>query len=90
MHETIDAQQAWLRRVDMGFNAYHAVPTNAAKLSDFRHNVADVWRRALRRRGQKKGGDVGADDRAAKSMASPTTYHPSLAQHTLRRQTPKV
>ena len=53
MHETIDEQGAWLRRVVMGFNAYHAVPTNAAALSDFRHNLADLWRRALRRRGQK-------------------------------------
>jgi hypothetical protein len=53
MHETIDEQGAWLRRVVMGFNAYHAVPTNAMALSDFRHNVADLWRRTLRRRGQK-------------------------------------
>jgi hypothetical protein len=53
MHETIDEQGAWLRRVVMGFNAYHAVPTNAETLSDFRHNVADLWRRTLRRRGQK-------------------------------------
>jgi group II intron reverse transcriptase/maturase len=53
MHETIDEQGAWLRRVVMGFNAYHAVPTNAAALSDFRHNVADLWRRTLRRRSQK-------------------------------------
>jgi hypothetical protein len=53
MHETIDEQGAWLQRVLMGFNAYHAVPTNAAALSDFRHNVADLWRRTLRRRGQK-------------------------------------
>ena len=53
MHETIDEQGAWLRRVVMGFNAYHGVPTNAGALADFRHNVADIWRRTLRRRGQK-------------------------------------
>ena len=53
MHETIDEQGAWLRRVVMGFNAYHAVPTNAVALSDFRHNVAGLWRRTLCRRGQK-------------------------------------
>jgi hypothetical protein len=29
MHETIDEQGAWLRRVVMGFSAYHAVPTTA-------------------------------------------------------------
>jgi RNA-directed DNA polymerase len=56
MHETIDEQGAWLRRVVMGFNAYHAVPTNAVTLLDFRHNVADLWRRTLRRRGQKGAG----------------------------------
>jgi hypothetical protein len=38
MHETIDEQGAWLRRVVMGFNAYHAVPTNSAALGDFRFN----------------------------------------------------
>jgi RNA-directed DNA polymerase len=53
MHETIDEQGARLRRVVMGFNAYHAVPTNAVTLLDFRHNVADLWLRTLRRRGQK-------------------------------------
>jgi hypothetical protein len=53
MHETIDEQGAWLRRVLMGFNAYHAVPTNAVALWDFRFNVANIWRRSLNRRGQK-------------------------------------
>jgi RNA-directed DNA polymerase len=42
-----------LRRVVMGFNAYHAVPTNAAALADFRYHVPNLWRRALRWRGQK-------------------------------------
>jgi group II intron reverse transcriptase/maturase len=53
MHETIDEQGAWLRRVVMGFYAYHAVPTNAAALGDFRFNVTDIWRRTLNWRGQK-------------------------------------
>ena len=53
MHETIDEQGAWLRRVVMGFNAYHAVPTNAAALGDFRFNVTNIWRRTLCWRGQK-------------------------------------
>jgi len=53
MHETIDAQGAWLRRVVMGFNAYHAVPTNSAALGDFRFNVTNIWRRTLNWRGQK-------------------------------------
>jgi hypothetical protein len=53
MHETIDEQGAWLRRVVMGFNAYHAVPTNSAALGDFRFNIANLWRRTLCWRGQK-------------------------------------
>lgn len=53
MHATIDEQGAWLRRVVMGFNAYHAVPTNAAALWDFRFNVTNIWRRTLNWRGQK-------------------------------------
>ena len=53
MHQTIDEQGAWLRRVVMGFNAYHAVPTNSAALGDFRFNVTNLWRRTLNWRGQK-------------------------------------
>jgi len=53
MHETIDEQGAWLCRVVQGFYAYHAVPTNAAALWDFRYNVTDLWRRTLRWRSQK-------------------------------------
>jgi RNA-directed DNA polymerase len=53
MHETIDEQGAWLRRVAMGFYAYHAVPTNAAALWDFRFHLTDLWRRTLRWRSQK-------------------------------------
>ena len=36
-----------------GFFAYHAVPTNGPALSAFRHHVVDLWRRTLRRRGQR-------------------------------------
>jgi len=53
LHQTIDEQGAWLRSVLRGFYAYHAVPTNAVALWDFRYNVTDLWRRALRRRSQK-------------------------------------
>jgi hypothetical protein len=53
MHETIDEQGAWLRGVVMGFNAYHAAPTNSAALGDFRFNIANLWRRTLCWRGQK-------------------------------------
>jgi RNA-directed DNA polymerase len=53
MHETIDQQGVWLRQVVMGFNAYHAVPTNLVALADFRYHVTNLWRRTLRWRGQK-------------------------------------
>jgi RNA-directed DNA polymerase len=53
MHEHIDEQGAWLRRVVMGFYAYHAVPTNAVALWDFRYNITNLWRRTLRWRSQK-------------------------------------
>jgi len=53
MHEPIDAQGQWLGQVARGFYAYHAVPTNAPALWDFRYHLTDLWRRALRRRSQK-------------------------------------
>jgi hypothetical protein len=53
MHEALDEQGAWLRRVVQGFYAYHAVPTNAAALRDFRYNVTNLWRRTLRWRSQR-------------------------------------
>ncbi len=53
MHDAIPDQGRWLKAVVTGFFAYHAVPTNARALSAFRHHVTDLWRRTLRRRGQK-------------------------------------
>ena len=53
MHEPIPDQGRWLKQVVTGFFAYHAVPTNARALSAFRHYVTALWRRTLRRRGQK-------------------------------------
>ena len=53
MHTTIEEQGDWLRQVMGGFFAYHAVPTNADALAAFRHHVIHLWRRTLRRRGQK-------------------------------------
>ncbi len=53
MHEPIDAQGRWLGQVARGFFAYHAIPTNASALWDFRYHLTDLWRRALRRRSQK-------------------------------------
>ena len=55
MHQNIPAQGHWLRQVVTGHFAYYAVPTNSRALSAFRHYVADLWRRTLRRRSQKDG-----------------------------------
>src|SRR5215211_3507274 len=53
MHRPIPEQGKWLGRVVRGYFNYHAVPTNARALDVFRHHVTDLWRRTLRRRGQK-------------------------------------
>jgi group II intron reverse transcriptase/maturase len=55
MHQPIPSQGQWLRQVVTGHFAYYAVPTNSRALSAFRHYVADLWRRTLRRRSQKDG-----------------------------------
>jgi group II intron reverse transcriptase/maturase len=77
LHEPIPQQGAWLRRVVRGYFAYHAVPTNVASLSAFRHHVEDLWRRALRRRSQK---DHTTWDRLARLAAdflpAPRILHP--------------
>jgi hypothetical protein len=36
-----------------GFFNYHAVPTNHRSLRAFRDHVVNLWRRSLRRRGQR-------------------------------------
>ncbi len=53
MHGSIREQGEWLKQVVAGFCNYHAVPTNMRVVAAFRHHVVDLWRRALRRRGQK-------------------------------------
>ena len=53
MHEPIPQQGQWLGQVVRGYFAYHAVPTNVASLSAFRHHVENLWRRTLQRRSQK-------------------------------------
>jgi RNA-directed DNA polymerase len=52
-HDAIPKQGAQLRQVVQGYFAYHAVPTNARRLSTFRHHVVRSWLWALRRRSQK-------------------------------------
>ena len=53
MHRPIPEQGRWLKQVVTGFFNYHAVPTNSSALAAFHYHVTDLWRRSLRRRGQK-------------------------------------
>jgi RNA-directed DNA polymerase len=53
MHEPVQMQGAWLKRVVSGYFQYHAVPTNVQALSTFRARVVRIWWRTLRRRSQK-------------------------------------
>ncbi len=53
MHEPIRETAEWLKQVVAGYFQYHAVPTNGAALGAFRYHVIKLWRRTLRRRGQK-------------------------------------
>jgi group II intron reverse transcriptase/maturase len=53
MHQPIPTQGRWLRHVVTGYFNYHAVPTNSRALAAFRYHVVTLWRRTLRRRGQR-------------------------------------
>ena len=53
MHQPIPEQGRWLGQVVAGYFNYHAVPTNSRALVTFRFHIVDLWRRTLRRRGQK-------------------------------------
>jgi RNA-directed DNA polymerase len=53
MHEPIVQQGKYLGQVVRGFNQYHAVPGNFARVNAFRHEVMKLWKRTLRRRSQK-------------------------------------
>ena len=66
MHTSIPEQGKWLAQVVRGYFNYHAVPTNAASLSAFRHHVTELWMRTLKRRSQT---DRTTWDRMAKLVA---------------------
>ncbi len=53
MHRPIPETGRWLGQVVAGFQAYHAVPTNAAAIAAFRYHVTVLWHRSLCRRSQK-------------------------------------
>lgn len=54
MHFPIAEQGRWLGSVLSGFFAYHAVPTNYARIDAFRFHIVRAWLRTLRRRGQTR------------------------------------
>jgi RNA-directed DNA polymerase len=53
-HEPVDQLGRWLRSVVRGHFNYHAVPGNMDSLNSFRSQAIWQWRRALRRRSQKR------------------------------------
>jgi group II intron reverse transcriptase/maturase len=76
-HQDVAEQGRWLGAVVRGFFAYHAVPTNARALAAFRHYVIDLWRRALRRRGQRDRTTWQSMDKlAARWLPKPRISHP--------------
>lgn len=53
MHRPICDMGAWLRSVVSGHFRYYGVPMNGPALRTFRRQVARLWMRTLRRRGQR-------------------------------------
>jgi RNA-directed DNA polymerase len=77
MHQSIPEQGKWLRQVVAGFFAYHAVPTNSRALQAFRDHVQDLWRRSLRRRGQRNRTTWGRSEKLADDfLPQPRILHP--------------
>lgn len=76
-HHAIPGQGAQLRQVVQGYFAYHAVPTNARRMSSFRHYVVRFWLWALRRRSQKDSFSWDRIKRLADHwLPSPRVLHP--------------
>lgn len=77
MHRPIPEQGRWLGQVVRGYFAYHAVPTNAARLQSFLRYVTRLWLRTLQRRSQR---DRTTWDRvmqlAAEFLPKPRILHP--------------
>jgi group II intron reverse transcriptase/maturase len=81
MHQTTDRQGQWLRQVVVGFFAYHAVPTNGRTLAAFLYHVAELWRRTLRRRGQRHRMTwAGVTKLAQRWLPEPRILHPWPSQ----------
>ena len=54
MHRSIAENGRWLRTVLEGHYRYYGVPRNYRSLAAFRQDLLRIWRRILRRRGDKK------------------------------------
>ncbi len=54
MHDRITETGRWLASVLAGHYRYYGVPRNGKCLNAFRNRVTGLWRRTLRRRGDKK------------------------------------
>ena len=77
MHNPIPAQGRWLGQVLRGYFAYHAVPTNFARIAAFRYHVTVLWLSTLRRRSQKDRCSWESISRlAAAYLPSPRILHP--------------
>ena len=77
MHEPIPQQEQWLAQVMRGYLAYHAVPTNSRRLAPFHYHVLGLWRRTLRRRGQRNWTDWERIYRLASDyLPTPRILHP--------------
>ena len=90
MHWPISRQGNWLGQLVGGHFGYFAVPTNIRALTAFRYQVIDLWRRSLRRRSQKDGATWEQVTKTSQRVPSGATHPSSMAEHTLRRQTPEV
>ena len=88
MHQTIPEQGRWLVQVTRGYFADHAVPTKVSALSGFRHHIARLWLRTLRRRSQKDRFSWERMIRLANDFLPQPPYPSSMAERTLRRHSP--
>lgn len=76
-HAPLREQGRWLGQVLRGYFAYHAVPTNSARVHAFRYHVMVLWRKALQRRGQKTRNTWRLVSRlAAEFLPVPRIQHP--------------
>jgi len=77
MHDPVLQTGKWLRSVVQGYFNYHAVPGNLDSLGAFRERVTRLWRRSLRRRGQRHPITWGRLHRLAERwLPRPRVLHP--------------